>query len=233
MSLIKELRKNGYDQIESPIRNHKPLQLWLKKSSNRIELYSEHISNALSSEITLNTIEDNALSVNYDQKQEYEFSIGIKILEGVLSSLKLGNLGLSAKLGHGKKVTLSYNNSRTLSVPIFEISNFLSTAEFKYPNRDFIRNANRDNIILITGVLTAKDIIATIENEGDVSVGLEAELTEVADGEVDFTRVSENKLQMKSEGNSQFPVAVKANRIDWDKGEFNTLVLVTDNRFFF
>ena len=49
----------------------------------------------------------------------------------------------------------------------------------------------------------------------------------------DTKRKSEKKLVMTSEGNSFFPIAVMAERIDWDKGEFAGTKLVTDNRFFF
>ena len=32
MKLTKFLSEQGYDLIEGPIRNHKPLQLWLKQT---------------------------------------------------------------------------------------------------------------------------------------------------------------------------------------------------------
>jgi len=233
MNLKKELRKVGYDLITSPIRNHKPLQLWLEKTFNSVELYYENVSHALSSDVTLNILEDDALSVNYEHEQEYNFNIGLTVLEELLTSLGLGNLGLSSKFEHGKKVTLSYSNSKTLSVAVGEISNFISTADFKYPNRDFMRNANRDNILIISGVLTAKDVKATIETDFEISAELETKLIEMVDGKIDFNLVSGKKLEMKSEGNSPFPIAVKANRIDWDKGEFKKTKVVTDNRFFF
>ncbi len=144
MNLKKELRQSGYDFIDSPIRNHKPLQLWLQKPNNAIELYYEHISHALISEVNLKIIEDNALTVNYGQKQDYKFNIGITVLEELLNSLGLGNLGLSASFNGGKNVSISYNNSKTLTVASGDISNYLSSADFKYANREFLRNANRD-----------------------------------------------------------------------------------------
>jgi hypothetical protein len=39
MKLSKFLSEQGYDLIEGPIRNHKPLQLWLKQTFNEAELY--------------------------------------------------------------------------------------------------------------------------------------------------------------------------------------------------
>lgn len=232
MNLVKELRSAGYDQIESPIRNHKPLQLWLKRPKNKIQLYAEHISDALNADVELRIIEDDALSVSYSDKQDYDFNMGINILEGVLSSLNLGKLGLAAKLGHGKKVTMSYNNTKTLIVPLTDLSKYLSQAEFPQAN-DFIKDANRDNFIVITGILTAKDFISTIETDTDISAGLAAELTEIGSGEVDFSKVGNKKLEMKAEGNIEFPIAVNAHKIDWDRGKYTQMTLVTDNRCFF
>lgn len=235
MNLKKELRKVGFDLINGPIRNHKPLQLWLKKMSNSVELYYEHLSHALlqDSNISIEPVEDKALSVTYDSQQEYKFNIGITVLEELLTSLGFGNLGLSTKIETGKKITLSYNSSLTQVVPSGNISDFLSTADFRHPNRGFLRNANRDNILIISGVLMARDLKATIETDFEISPKLEAELSKLVSGEIDFSIIGKKKLQMISEGNSYFPIAVKANRIDWDNGEFKKMTLVTDNRFFF
>ena len=233
MNLKKVLRQSGYDIIDSPIRNHKPLQLWLQKPNNAIELYYEHISHAFVSEVKLKIIEDKALKVSYGQEQDYKFNIGITVLEELLSSLGLGNLGLAASFNGGKKVSISYNNSKTLTVASGEISNYLSTADFKYPNREFMRNVNRDNILIVSGVLMARNLKATIETDKNISAKVEAQLIEAVEGKVDFKLISDNKLEMISEGNAPFPIAIKANRIDYDKGEFKKMKIVTDNRFFF
>lgn len=233
MNLKKELRQSGYDFIDSPIRNHKPLQIWLQKPHNSVELYYEHISHALVSEVKLKLIEDKALSVNYGQEQNYKFNIGITVLEDLLTSLGMGNFGLAASFERGKSVTISYNNSKTLTVPSGEISNYLSTADFKYPNREFMRNANRDNLLIISGVLMARDLKTIIETDTDISAEVEAQLIEAVEGKLNFNMISGNKLEMTSEANTPFPIAVKANRIDFDKGEFKKMSIITDNRFFF
>ena len=233
MNLKKVLRKSGYDFIDSPIRNHKPLQIWLQKPHNAVELYYEHISHALVSEVHLKVTEDKALTVSYEQKQEYKFNIGITVLEELLSSLGLGNMGLATSFKSGKKVTISYNNSKTLSVPTGEISNYLSSSDFKYPNRELMRNANRDNLLIISGVLMARDLKTTIETDMEISAEVKAKLIEAAEGKIDFNMISGKKLEMISEANIPFPIAVKANRIDFDKGEFKKMKIITDNRFFF
>lgn len=233
MNLKKVLRGAGFDMIDSPIRNHKPLQLWLKKPGDPVDLYYENIEHALKSEQKLAIFEDSALSVSYQNSQEYKFNIGITVLEELLTSLGLGNLGLNTGFEGGKNVSISYNSSNTMMVASGELANFLDQADFHHPNRDFMRNANADNILVITGVLVAKDFHATIETKVKIDADLEAKFNKVAEGKVKFSLKGERKLEMISEGNAAFPIAVKANRIHWDKGEFNKMRLVTDNRCFF
>ncbi len=233
MNLERELRKSNFDLIESPIRYHKPLQLWLKKPNNRIEFLHENVTDALSSNIELKVKENKALSVNYDQKQEFNFDIGLEVLEDLLKSLELGDLGLSTKFKRGKKVTVTYNDSMTLLVLRGEISNFLSTAKFIHSNREFIKNANRNNIIIISGVLMAKDIKATIETDVDISANVKAELMKMVDGKIDFDFQTDRKLELVSEGNSLFPIAVQAHRINWHKDKFKKLTLLSDKRILF
>ena len=53
MSLKRFLRDQGYDQIDGPVRNHRLLQLWLKKGLNKIELYYSNITHAMKSDVVL------------------------------------------------------------------------------------------------------------------------------------------------------------------------------------
>ena len=104
---------------------------------------------------------------------------------------------------------------------------------FKHPNKTLLRNANRDNILVISGVLLAKNLVVEIETDFSIDADLVASLNNIADGKLDFSMNNESKLKMVSSGNSYFPVAVKADRIDFDKGHFDNTNLVTDNRKFF
>ncbi|MFT5054180.1 MAG: hypothetical protein ACI9FU_002493 [Granulosicoccus sp.] len=233
MNLKTTLRQAGYDLIEAPIRNHKPLQLWLKKPSRPIELYYEHLSHALDSNLPLGIEEDAGLSVDYSKSQSYKFNIGITVLEQLLTSMGLGNLSFGLKLNGGKKVSISYNSSKTLTVPTGPLSDYMADSDFRHANPEFLRNANHDNIHVISGVLMAKDIMAEIETTSDIDANVAVEFAEMVDGKLDFTLANEKKLVIKSEGNALFPVAVKANRLDWDKGEYDKMTLITGNRFFF
>ena len=233
MSLTKTLRDQGYDLIEGPIRNHNLLQLWLKKPFNDVQIYYSHINHAFTSKVDLNQVENIALNIDSTTKDEYRFNIGISLLEEILKSLGLGTFQLSSEVKSGKKVTISYDNSVTREVPIGEIQNYLSNADFKHPNKALLKNANQDNILVISGVLFAKNLVVEIETDYSLDTNLVVKLNEIVDGKLDFSMLSESKLKMVSSGNSFFPVAVKADRIDFDNGHFNNTNLVTDNRKFF
>lgn len=233
MKLTKYLRDAGYDLIEGPVRNHKPLQLWLKQAFNEAELYYTEINHAFTSSVQLTITEDPALSVDTTKSDEYGFNVGVTLLEEILKSLGLGNFELSAKVKSGKKVTISYDNSVTKVIPLGEITNYLSSADFKHPNPVLLKNANRNNILVITGAVLAQNLVVEIETDFNIDANLVATLNQAADGKLEFTANSQQKLKMVSSGNSFFPIAVKANRIDFDKGVFKGLTLVTDNRNFF
>lgn len=233
MKLTKYLKAQGYDLIIGPVRNHKPLQMWVKQAFNEAELYYSHLNHAFESEVALNEIQNSALNVSTSQKEEYGFNIGITVLEEILKSLGLGTIELSAKVKSGKKVSISYDNSKTIEIPIGEIENYLARADFKHPNPALLKNANRNNILILTGTVFAKNLVVDIETDFEVDAELMIALSEVADGKLDFTMKSQNELRMVSSGSTFFPIAVKASRVDFDKGVFKKLKLVTDNRNFF
>jgi hypothetical protein len=229
MKLTKYLREAGYDLIEGPVRNHKPLQLWLKQVFNEAELYYSNVNHAFTSPVQLTEEVDPALSVDISKKDDYGFNIGISLLDEILKSIGLGAFDVSTKIKSGKKVTISYNNSVTKVIPLGEITNYFSNADFKYPNPVLLKNANRNNILVITGAILAQNLVVEIETDFKLDANLAATLNQATDGKLDFTITSEQKLKMVSSGNSFFPIAVKANRIDFDRGVFKGLRLVTDN----
>ena len=233
MNLTKKLKNMGYDLIDGPIRNHKNLQLWEQKPMNKIGLYHSKLQDALISDVQLNVLETPALDIDSTTKNEYKFNLGITVLEGVLESLNLGDLGLDTKIKSGKKVSISYDKSVTREIPIGEINHYLSDSDFTYTNAQLLKNLNRDNLIIVTGVLLSKNLVVQIDSDLAIDSELAASLNSSVNGKLEFSATSSNSLSMKSTGDSYFPVAVKAYRIDYDKGVFNKTTLVTDNRKFF
>lgn len=233
MKLTQFLTNQGYDLIEGPVRNHKPLQLWLKRNFDEAQLYYASIEHAFKSDVILTEIENPALSVNSTQKDNYGFNIGITLLQEILKTLGLGAFEISAKIKSGKSVTISYDQSFTKEYAIGNIEEYFSGADFLHPNPSLLKNANQNNILVITGVVFAKNIVADIDTDFAFDAALVANLNEIVEGKVDFTKTAENKIKMVANSEVHFPIAVKASRIDYDRSRFKKLILVTDNNNIF
>ncbi|GAA3766564.1 hypothetical protein [Flavobacterium ginsengiterrae] len=233
MKLTTFLSNQGYDIIQGPVRNHKPLQLWLKRPFDEAQLYYAHIEHAFKSNIILNEIVNPALNVNSNHKDDYGFNIGITLLQQIMETLGLGNFELTSKIKSGKKVTISYDNSITKEYAVGNLEDYMFNADFLHPNPALLKNANRNYILVISGIVFAKNVIVDIETDFVVDNNLTASLNEIASGKVDFSVNSQNQLKMVSNTDTLFPIAVKANRIDYDKSRFKKLKLVTDTNDIF
>lgn len=233
MNLTKSLRKQGYDLIGGPVRNHNVLQLWLKEPSEEAQYQYANISYALSSSIALVEIENPALAVNETTKDDYGFNIGITVLDELLKSMGLGTLALSSKLASGKTVSLSYDEAITKECTRGNLEDFLATADFIHPNPILLKHANRNHMLVVAGVILAKNLIVDIETDFALGADLIASLNKIASGKLDFSIASSTKLKMRSTTDQYFPIAVKAYRMDFDGNRFQQLTLLTDNRNIF
>jgi hypothetical protein len=233
MSLSKYLKDQGYDLIEGPVRNHEPLQLWLKRIFNEAELYYADVQHAFKSPVALKETKNPALSVNSSQKDDFEFYIGLTVLQQVLASLGMGNFQLSTELKSGKRVSIGYDHSLAREYPVGNLERYFYEADFLHPNPNLLKNANRSDIIILSGVLFAKHLVAEIETDFDLDASLVASLYDLGEGKLEFSKQDEHLLQMVSTGDTYFPIAVKANKMDFDRGKFDKLKLVSDNRNFF
>lgn len=233
MKLTKYLSEQGYDLIEGPVRNHKPLQLWLKQPLDEAQLYYASIDHAFKSDVVLTEIENPTLNVNGTQKDDYGFNIGITLLEEILRTLGLGSLEITSKIKSGKTVTISYENSITKEYAIGNVEEYLYAADFLHPNPSLLKNANRNNLLLITGTVFAKNLVVDIENNFALDAALVTSLNNIAAGKLDFTISNQNTLKMTSNVGIYFPIAVKVNRIDFDRSRFKKLILISDGNNIF
>ncbi|PWB24818.1 hypothetical protein [Flavobacterium sp. HTF] len=233
MKLTKYLSEQGYDLIEGPVRNHKPLQLWLKQPLDEAQLYYASIDHAFKSDVVLTEIENPTLNVNGTQKDDYGFNIGITLLEEILRTLGLGSLEITSKIKSGKTVTISYENSITKEYAIGNVEEYLYAADFLHPNPSLLKNANRNNLLLITGTVFAKNLVVDIENNFALDAALVTSLNNIATGKLDFTISNQNTLKMTSNVGIYFPIAVKVNRIDFDRSRFKKLILISDGNNIF
>ena len=230
-NLIKLLRGQGFDYIDGPIRNHKVLQVWNKKDFDKITVF-DILDNLFTSPIKLIPYETPALIVNYSSSAEYNINIGITALEQLMKAANLGELGLDTKINAGKSVSIAYDNAKTIDYAYGNLSNYFydQEADFKYANPELLAQANKNNLILISGVLYAQNLEVHIKTTLDVDTNIVIELTKLAKGKVEFSIVNSKEIVMKADLGTSFPIAVKAFRLNFDKGKYLSMKLITDNR---
>ena len=119
------------------------------------------------------------------------------------------NVGLES----GKQIGLSYDQVTSTEVAIGDVQNYLMVADFMHPNKRLLKNANRNNLLLIRGMLTAK-----------------TEFSKLFNGKFESGHASENKLVMSDNDIALFPISAKVHRIDFDEGQFVNTTLLSDRR---
>lgn len=231
MNLTTHLRKQGYDLIQGPVRNHGLLQLWLKRPLDEAELYYTHIDHAFESPIKLGKRRTKALRINHTVQNNYRFHIGLSVLDGLRHALGVvGEFEPNVGLQSVKRVGLSYDQVTSTEVAIGDVQNYLMVADFLHPNKRLLKNANRNNLLLITGVLIAKSIHFEIESEKQIDSAAKTEFSKLFNGKFELERASEKKLVMSANDIGSFPIAVKVHRIDFDGGQFVNTTLMSDRR---
>ena len=145
----------------------------------------------------------------------------------------LANLNLSAEIKSGKKVSISYDNSITKEIQLGQLEQYLSNYDFLHPNILLYNNLNKNDVIIVTGVLYAKNLKVEIETDLEISAEVKAKLTDLAEGKIDFSSSSTKKLVMTAETGDHYPIAVKASRLNFNKGIFKNHKMITDNRDMF
>lgn len=232
MKWTDHLREQGYDLINGPVRSHQLRQIWFKNWNTEPQLYYQDIDHAFTSTAPLSVKKDPTLNLNSTTEDEYGFNIGITFLDSILESLGLGSLKLSSAFDKGKKISIKYENAESASIPVGEMANYFSMADFKHPNPVLLRNLNRNDLIVITGMVTASQIQIELDTENKIKADVLTKLNKLVSGNIAFSKSKENKLKMTSSGKTIFPVAVQAHRLQYNKGVFKGLKLVTDNDLF-
>lgn len=228
MNLTQSLRNEGYDYIDSLVRNHKLGQLWLRKNFNEPELYFERVTDAFSSDVALEEILNPALNVDFSQQNTFKFNIGMTVLEETLTSIGMSQLGLSTKLSTGKSVSIKFDHTLSKEYALGNMEHFFQEADFVRPSPSLLRNANKNFILFVSGLIEAENLIAEINTDKEISAEVVAELTEAAKGTASFDLTKKTILKMTSDPGQRFPVAVKAHRLFYDKGVFGQMKLISN-----
>lgn len=233
MSLKKTLQKNNYDLLEGPKRNQNLLQVWIKKDTDRIALYDSSISKVFEQPFPEAAIETPALSVTSNDKEEFDFNAGMGFVKNALIQLKIADADIDSQIKSGKSVTVSYNNSYTKEVSQLDIERYLSKINANTFIPSLQKELNRDNLIVITGVIFAKNLNFTIDSNHAIDAAVEANLNKIGKGKISFKQTGQNQITLTAGAEKEFPIAVKAYRMRFAKGQLKGLKLVTDNRNFF
>jgi hypothetical protein len=233
MDLIKHLSKSGYDLIDGPIRNHQPLQLWLKQGVNRPELYFEHINQVFKNPKELVVDQDLTMNVEATHQVEHDFTVGVAVLKDLMLGIGGTPFDISTGIQTGQKISIKYKDAYTASVAIGSLSSFLVESNLVEQNENFIRQLNSNNVLLISGVVFAKQLVMDIVTDWDIDVSWVAKLKAAKDPKLSFSLENKRQLKMTANGTKEFPIAIKASRLDFDQGKFQGMRLVTDNRNFF
>lgn len=233
MSLSKTLKNQGYDLIDGPTRNHAIKQLWIKDPWDKVEVLYDHVDHAFLSPVELKAPSVSGLDLVYSQKNSFSFNIGMSVAKLVLDALGIDGLSLTTSIKKGKTVDISYSGSVSKEIPLGRIQEFFSAADYHHNNPLLLRNLNSNNVLFISGILSAKHLRIEIQNDVEFDLSIEGNINEVVDGKLEAKLVSKKKLQLTSSGETIFPVAIKAHRLRYRKGEFIDAELITDNRDFF
>ena len=233
MDLIKHLSKSGYDLIDGPIRNHQPLQLWLKQGANRPELYYDHITQVFKNSNVLEVDEDPTLNVDVTHQVEHEFAVGLTVLKELMQGIGGTPFDISTGIQTGQKISIRYKDAYTASVAIGKLTSFMSESSLEDVSENFMHHLNTNQVLLITGVVFAKQLVMDVSTDRDIDINWVAKLQAAKDPKLSFSIENKRQLKMTTSGTKVFPIAIKASRLDFDQGEFKRMRLVTDNRNFF
>ena len=231
--LSKNLEKEGYDLIDGTLREQRLLQVWRKRFNNPIESLASSIHHIFNSKVNLSTTISPALDIVSNASQELKFNIGLTVLEDILSKSNLGKFDLGTKISSGKKVEISYSNSFSETVVQLDLENFLATSDFVHPNPGVLKDLNRENLIVITGVVYAKNLKATIESESEISASIDTEINAVVGGKISLSRESNTKIVLSAPLGETFPIALKYHKMKFRDGIFRKLELVSDSKDWF
>ncbi|HKK80878.1 MAG TPA: hypothetical protein VJ909_01435 [Prolixibacteraceae bacterium] len=233
MSLKDTLRKQNYDLIHGPVRNQDLLQVWIKRDFDQINFYRKSMIKIFEEEFNEEPFINDALAVVSSDTESFDFSSGMRFLKNALLQFEFSDASIEEHIKNGKSVSVSYDNSYTKEYASGAIEAYLSGASFDNENTSLQKQLNRDNLIVIAGVVFAGNLHVKIETETDINTEVEASLSRIGIANVKFEKTSDRQITMNATGDKAFPVAVKAYRMRFRNDKFAGLRLVTDNRNFF
>ena len=228
MSLERKLREANYELIDNPIRNKRELQLWVNKLMDKPTLYCEHINDIFRNSMELTPLHSPGLSINSSDVKTHQFTTGISLVKNVLDKMNLGKGDIDSIIKTGRSVQISYDKSEVPEYPKYMLEKYIIESEFDRNNHLLKEDLNRDNILLISGMVYAKNFSAKIETNFDITTTIEADLKQILNSKVEVGVTDKNILMIKAEDEERIPIAVQIFKLRFKRGEFKGMRLITD-----
>lgn len=234
MSLTKLLKSKGFDFIDSPMRSHILLQLWRKSVSNPATFYAHHYSDIFKDNGTvINPLKANALDVNATKTNKLQFNLGLSGLKNLLANLNLGNVGIDSKITGGKTISTSFNSAYSIVIPEVELDALFTDTDIKLNSTNLMKHLNSNDILIVSGILYAKELLIEIESDNEITAQTEADIALAVSGKIQVERTGAKSIKMTTTLPDEFPIAIQAHQLAFNKGEFNKAKLITDDKDLF
>ncbi|MGB7373276.1 hypothetical protein [Pontixanthobacter sp.] len=145
-------------------------------------------------------------------KRIHNISIGLSILQGLLSALGGAKMGLSIGFENASEVTFSYADVTKDIVSAVELEMFLRTA--KAPDSGLLKGWLDDNLWIMTSVLKSKKIEVTAKDSHGQNLELDVPvIRDAIGGNLKVSRPSSSSTGIAFEGEVPLPFAAQVYKV--------------------
>ena len=215
------LRDVGYNVVRLPRDFLPPLSL-ITRQNDAVEFIGG-IDNLISNPGTLPAITTNqvAASVNGESSSSMKFSIGLSILNGIISGLGGGKLGANIGFTNARKITFEFNNVLFDSVAPLQVGNFLRNGDVDADNpvlKQFVLGNGK--LYVVTERLKSAEITAKFEVGDGVNANVDVPVISGAiGGSVGAELASGRTNAVTFKGTNPITFGFKCFQIGLDHGE--------------
>lgn len=226
MILANKLRKQGYDLLLGQTRQHQLGQIWKKPVLDKISLYANSSGELFSPEFEYSPEKKEVLVAEMLSENTFGIGVGISMVKGL--DKILGNIDLHLK--STRQISLGYDDAEMMEVPSSIIEKYFYKSKLNDAVPSILEAMNKNQLIFISGIIVAKGLKIHIKKDIAAGIELPQELIKV---NVKIAGQTANELVLTTKTQDYIPLAVKAHRLDFDKGIFSKATLLTDlgNRF--
>lgn len=210
---------SNYDMIDGTARQQRLLQLW-KKNAEGMQIFKDSVHKIFSSPIILKEIESPVIDLTQTYKKRFGINLGLSALERIKPTLNFNNIFKS-----GKAVTISYKSGKCVEFDHQDLLNYFSKSDFIEKDPIWLKDFNRNNILIITGIIYGKNLQIEIESDNEINLTTESELNGALQGKFQINKSSASTIIITDSSDDFTPIAVKSHKLIYSNGEFKNLHL--------